>query len=623
MPTDWQRSLMTLAVTVLTVTVIAVSYFARSILIPIALAVFFTFVLSPMVTWLQRRGLGRTPSVMVIVGLVFLVAVGIGSMITHEVVLIAQSLPDREQEIKKKVIAAKSWLTGGGDSKFSKLVDGVDEILFPKRPAHETVVVESPTPPLTAQLQPFINPSVEILGQMALTSVLTIYMLIRREDLRNRMIRLIGDGRVTTTTKAVDEASRKISGYLLMQAAINSVFGLTIALGLLLLGVKYVLLWGFIATVMRYVPYIGTWIGLLPPVLFSFATAPDWGGGWGQPLVVLAMYVGFELICANVFEPWLYGSSMGLSEVAQLVAAAFWAFLWGPIGLILAGPLTGCLLVFGKYVRGAEFLEVLLGDEPALEPRIAFYQRLAARDQDEAGEIAMAVAKAKGAENALETVIIPALCLVRREHEDGEIDQSIFRYAIHAAREIAAEIEDLIEPASPQPNESQARVLICPARDEAENIAADILAATLEPGKWEVKVAGSETLASELVTTVEAFQPNAVVLVALPPGGLVHCRYLVNRIRKKFPSLRVIIGRWGDDDVTQDVTPSQDAKGLKQVDALERSFSETRKHLNDLHSVLVTEKEKQDAEKVQPAKDEKKQEYKQEERENKLATNLR
>src|SRR5262249_12976672 len=152
------------------------------------------------------------------------------------------------------------------------------------------------------------------------------------EDLRNRMIRLLGDGKVTTTTRAVDDASRRISRYLLMQLMVNTTFGLIITAGLYLLGVNYALLWGLIATLMRYVPYIGTVIGLLPPVLYSFATAPDWGGGWGQPLAVLALFLVLEAICNNVFEPMLYGKSMGLSEVAQLVSAGFWAFLWGPIG---------------------------------------------------------------------------------------------------------------------------------------------------------------------------------------------------------------------------------------------------------------------------------------------------
>ena len=315
-----------------------------------------------------------------------LAAIGIGIGVTHQVVALADTLPDRKDAIKAKVAAAKTWIVGDGSSRFGQLIDDVSHVINPKPANQQSVVVEPPSPGLASRLDQYVSPVAEMLGQGAFTFILTVFILIRREDLRNRMIRLLGDGKVTITTRAVDDATRRISRYLLVQLLINVGFGLLISLGLFVLGVDYSILWGLIATMMRYVPYIGTWIGLIPPVLFSFATAPEWGGGWGQPLAVLALFIGLEVICNNVLEPWLYGSSMGLSEVAQLVAAGFWAFLWGPIGLILSGPLTACLLVLGKHVRRFEFLDVLLGDTPALEPRVAFYQRLAARDQDEASE---------------------------------------------------------------------------------------------------------------------------------------------------------------------------------------------------------------------------------------------
>ena len=376
MSSAWQRSLVTLAATVVTVVIVAALYWARSVFIPVTLAIFLAFVLYPAVSWLHRRGLGRTPAVVFVVGLVVLLSAGIGVAVTHQIVMLADTLPDRKDAIKAKVVTAKEWLVGDGNSRLGQLADDVSGIIAPRRASQQTVIVEPASPGLTTQMDTFLSPAAEILAQAAFTFILTVFMLIRREDLRNRMIRLLGDGKVTTTTKAVDDASKRISRYLLMQLTINTCFGLVITFGLFVLGVSYALLWGIIATLMRYIPYIGTWIGLIPPVLFSFATAPAWGGGWGQPVCVLVLFLGLEAICNNVFEPWLYGQTMGLSGVAQLIAAAFWAFLWGPIGLILSGPLTACLLVLGKYVRRFEFLEVLLGDEPALEPRVAFYQRL-------------------------------------------------------------------------------------------------------------------------------------------------------------------------------------------------------------------------------------------------------
>jgi hypothetical protein len=335
---------------------------------------------------------------------------------------------------------------------------------------------------------------------------------------------------------------------------------------------------------MRYVPYVGTILGLLPAVLFSFATAPDWGGGWGQPLAVLALFVGLEVLTNNVFEPWLYGKSMGLSEVAQIIAAAFWAFLWGPIGLILSGPLTTCLLVLGKHVNRFSFLEVMLGDQPALSPRVAFYQRLTARDQDEAADVALAVAKESGPDEAVESVVVPALCIARRDLDDGDLDPADFRFAVRAAREIVAEVGDLREIPAAAPGEDRVRVLVVPTRDEAEHVAADALASSLDPVRWEVRVAGDEMLASELADAVEEFDPAVVVLVALPPGGLSHCRYLVNRLRAKCPDVRVVVGRWSCEE-----TEAQPADGIKGSEGVDRTLGETRKRLAGLLPVLAAE----------------------------------
>jgi hypothetical protein len=249
------------------------------------------------------------------------------------------------------------------------------------------------------------------------------------------------------------------------------------------------------------------------------------------------------------------------------------------------------LLVLGKYVSGAEFLAVILGDEPPLEPCIAFYQRLAARDQDEASEVALAVARNSGPDFALETTIIPALCLVRRDRDKGELDQSAFRYAVHAAREVADEIDELREWTKSEHRDSRARVLVCPTRDEAEHAAAEMLCAALDPHKWEVRVAGEEMLASELVSKVEEFRPAVVVLIALPPGGMSHCRYLVTRVRAKVPDIRIVVGRWGNDGSS----PQELTNGLKRIDAVDRTLSDTRKRLNDLYPLLSADLEKRDS----------------------------
>lgn len=589
MLSEWQHSLVTMAATVVTAIVLGALYWARSIFIPIALAIFLSFVLGPLVLWLQRRGLGRTAAVIFVVAVVLLGSIGIGAIVVQQVSLLADSLPDRAEAIKGKVVAAKTWLVGDGNSRFAQLVDDVAAVIKPPRSPQQTVVVDNGGSDLTTQAGIFLTPVAEFLGQAAFTFILTIFMLLRREDLRNRMIRLLGDGKVTTTTKAVDDASKRISRYLLAQLTINTGFGVVITLALFLLGVKYAILWGFIATLMRYVPYVGTWMGLIPPVLFSVATAPEWGGGWGQPLVVLALFIGLEMICNNIFEPRMYGASMGISEVALLVAAGFWAFLWGPIGLILSGPLTVCLLVLGKHVRRFQFLEVLLGDQPALSAKTAFYQRLAARDQDEAAAVALQVASDQGPDAALETVIVPALCLARRDRDDGDLDPADFQYVVRAAREITEEITQLRESLETYPDNDRVRVLICPARDEAEHVAAEVLAGTLDLSKWDVRVAGDETLASELVEVVDEFRPAAVVLATLPPGGITHCRYLVSRLRVRHPELPVIVGRWG---CIEGTTESVD--GVKGATGTDLSLGQTRKRLAEMHAVLAALNQKSD-----------------------------
>jgi predicted PurR-regulated permease PerM len=622
---DWQRALIALSATVVLSTVVLALYWAQSIFIPIALAVFMTFVLSPVVSRLQHRGLGRTPAVILTVGLAVLVAGGAGTLIAQQLSNLAGELarPDRAEEIKKKVAEAKDRVTGGQESKFGQLVEDVTNVLFPKpaktRNDQEAAGVavaggaavaghgQQPDSPFAHAGKPvpvvvetegswlsragaYASPAVEFVGQATFAFILTVFMLLKKEDLRNRMIRLTGHGKVTTTTKAVDDASRRVSKFLFAQLMLNASFGLIIVVGLYLAGVEYAVLWGAIAFLMRYVPYIGTWVGLLPPTVFAFAMYPE---VW-KPVAVLALFGVLELLCNNIFEPLLYGKSMGLSEVAQLVAAAFWAFLWGPIGLVLSGPLTVCLLVLGKYVSRFQYFEILLGDEPVLEPRVAFYQRLAARDQDEASDIARAALGDDGRAAMFDDVIIPALCLAKRDEDDGDLSADDKKFIVKAAREIG---EEVAAEAAPEPSETaehRVRVLLCPARDEVDFVGVELLGALLDPGRWEVEVSAAEILASELLARIDEFQPAAVVIGAVPPGGLSHTRYLVARLRARFPDLKVVIGRWGRGEDFPD-EPAQ--PGGAGADWTDTTLAQTRKRLNDWYGVFTAEAEPDAAEK--------------------------
>ena len=245
-------------------------------------------------------------------------------------------------------------------------------------------------------------------------------MLLQREDLRDRIIRLVGSGDVARTTEAMNDAAKRISRYLLMQLVINVLYGLPVGVGLYLIGVPNPILWGLLATILRFIPYVGPMIAALFPIALSFAVAP----GWTLPLLTIALFVTLELIINNVLEPWLYGSSTGLSPVAVLVAVVVWTTLWGPVGLLLSTPLTVCLVVLGRHVPQLAFFDVLLGDEPALPPEIKFYQRLLARDPDEATELAEEYLEDEPLEKLYDSVIIPALGLAEQDRLRGSLDRA-------------------------------------------------------------------------------------------------------------------------------------------------------------------------------------------------------
>ena len=456
------------------------------------------------------------------------------------------------------------------------------------------MVLESESPTWLARLPALLSSLLETLGGLALSLVLVVFMLLKREDLRNRLIRLVSHGQITVMTKALDDAGQRISRFLLMQLIVNATVGLTVGLGLLAIGVQYAFLWGFVAAVFRYIPYIGVWIAALPPILLSLAMFE----GWVQPLLVIGLFLAIELLASNVAEPRLYGRSIGVSEVALLVAAAFWAFLWGPIGLILSSPLTVCMVVLGKYVPQLEFLDVLLGDEPPLDAHVTFYQRLLARDQDEATQLILAQAKASSPEQVYDEFLVPALNYAKRDRERDDLTESDEQFVLQAIREIledlgerreaATQAKEAIHPED-QANASapiRLRVLACPARDEADRLALEMLRQLLDPAKWVVEVAAVETLTADLVAQVAEQAPALVCIGALPPGGLAHARYLCKKLRARFPEVKIIVGRWG---LTGGVEANREQLQDAGADLTATTMLETRSQLNSLLPILTQE----------------------------------
>jgi hypothetical protein len=387
---------------------------------------------------------------------------------------------------------------------------------------------------------------------MALALVLVIFMLVKREDIRNRFLRLMGRSHVAFTTKAVDEAGQRVSRYLQTQAAINVAYGAAFAVGLGIIGVKYALLWGFFAAVLRYVPYVGAWVAIFFPLTLSVAMFES----WGQPLAVLTCFLALEVISYNVLEPMLFKRSLGVSELAQLLAAAFWGFLWGPVGLVLSAPLTVCLLVLGKYVPQLEFLDIVLGDEPALDTPESYYQRLLAWDEDDAALLVRSEAQRLSHEELFDSLLIPALNYTKRDRIRDEITEEDEKYILRATREI---IEDLHEEpqgaagASEQGNgePSLPRVLLlgCPSFDDADSLALEMLNHLLSRDRWDVQISSADMLTAEVVAKADEQSVSVICIASLPPGGLAHARYLCKRLRARVPAAKIIVGRWGHEGI--------------------------------------------------------------------------
>lgn len=604
----WQRALIVLTGTVVGVVVLTFLYVARVVLIPVALAVFLAFLLAPVVTILERRWLGRTPAVLLVVLASAVAVAGMTWLVSAEVTNLAGDLPTYTANVKEKV---RSLRQTGLESVTGRLETMIQEVTGewnrPANPRNSAEKLAAPTgaasEPAAVVVQPdgsawpswlpsLAGSLVESLGGLALALVLAVFMLLKREDLRNRLIRLVGHGRLTGTTKALDDAGRRISRYLLMQFVINGGYGLVLAAGLLLIGVPHALMWGFLAAVLRYVPYLGVMITSVGLVALSLAAFP----GWVQPLLVVGLIGALELAAYNVVEPWLFGRSTGISPVAVLVAAAVWAALWGPVGLILSSPLTVCLVVLGKYVPQLAFFDVLLGDEAALDPDVSYYQRLLARDQDEAAQLVLARTKSGPPERVYDELLVPALIFTRRDRDRDALTEADEQFVLRATREI---VEDLGErkaaaaagtadtppeggAAIPAP--ARVRILAWPGHDEADRLSLVMLRQVLDPARWEVEILPLEMLSAESVAKAGEEAPAVVCVGALPPGGLAHTRYLCKRLRRRLPGAKIVVGRWGlrgDQDVQREELREAGA------DQVETTLLDMRDHLAAWQPVLA------------------------------------
>ena len=572
-----------------TVVVVAALYWAQAFFIPVALAIMLTFLLDPVVTMLERRGVPQLLAVAIVVVLGFSAFGGIGWGIARQVSSLVEELPQHQDNIRQKIRDMRGAQKGGTIEKADKAVQDVVEAL--NKPDKPVARKDEPVPVVVQKNEDATGlgkyPSWGTLAQRAaevgLVLVLVIFMLLERTEMRDRVIRLFGYGRLTVTTKAMDEAGQRISRYLLMQSIINASFGTGIGLGLFLIGVPYALLWGFLAALLRFIPYVGPWLGAGLPIALSLVVFP----GWQRPLLVVGLFVVLELFSNMVLETWLYGQSAGISQVALLIAIAFWTWLWGPVGLLLATPVTVCVVVLAKHVPAMEFIAVLMTDEPVLRPEVRFYQRLLAADEHEAADIVEEALEAGPIEEVYDTVLVPALTRTKADRAANRLTDDEHAFIVQATADILDEVAARGHgeaDAAPGPGAAHAvLVLGVPALDETDELALRMLRHLLDASRRAMEVTSPHRLASEVVALVADRMPSVVCIGALPTVSLgTHSRYLCKRLRARYPDLRIIVGRWGATEDIEEVRSLLLAAGADQVTT---TLAETRHQVELLASL--------------------------------------
>ncbi len=573
-----------------TVLVVAILYFAREFFIPIALSILISFLLAPLLRRFERWGLGRVAAVLSATFVTFLVIAALGYIIGGQLIDLARDLPNYKSNLHAKVVALRAPKDGAIGRATQTLQEITTDITSPepqstagsddRRPLKELAPAAQSTPPGSSPapaptpeenaapsvqkpvpvsvvytpsnaveaLTGFVSPILAPLGTAAIVVVFVIFMLLEREDLRDRIIHLIGRGHLQITTQALDEVANRVSRYLLAQLIVNVTYGFPIGLGLYFIGVPNAVLWGLMATLFRFVPYIGPWIAAAFPISLALAVSP----GWTMPVEAIGLFVVLELISNNVVEPWLYGSSTGMSPMAVIVSAAFWTWLWGPIGLLLATPLTVCIAVIGKYIPTLSFLDVLLGDRPPIAAEDRFYQRLLAMDEEEVGTIAEAYVEKHTLAESFENLIIPALWLADVDYHNGVLNDETRAKLFQIVRGLVEDLgEGVCDPPAPPragvPTEEIDAAVICvPASDEADEIIACMLAKLLVPTGITARVLSAKSLASEMMEQISSSTTRQICVSVLPPGSTRQAVYMCKRLRERFPEARIVVGLWNE-----------------------------------------------------------------------------
>lgn len=564
---DFTRIAVPPVVTIVGVT--AILYLGKDVLLPLAIAILLTFALAPIVSALRKMSVPKVVAVTLTVLAAFIVIACFAFLVASQVSNLAQNIPTYQTNVVEKIRSLKELgaggglierLTGAAERVGQELQAGTQSAETPEQKPLPVEIVshQSPLDILNNIVVPLISP----FSMAGLVIVVVVFMLLEREDLRDRFIRLVGYGDLHKTTEALQDAGKRVGRYLLMQLVINTIYAVPITAGLWLLGIPNALLWGGLTLVLRFVPYIGPAIGMLMPLLLTLAVSP----GWAPLLWTAALFIAMELISNNVLEPWLYGSETGLSPLAIIVAAIFWAWLWGPLGLVLSTPLTVCLVVLGRHVSQFEFLGVLLGNEPVLEPHARVYQRLLAGDPYEAADYAEDYLEDEYLVDFYDEVAMPALMLGEVDRQRGVMThEQRVRFATAASTlvqeladlaedeveengaddeagksEAGADTEDGEDDAGPDLPDGEGRSLVCiGGRGEIDDAAAAMVAQVLEIQGAEAAIAGYQVFEPERFGALALGEADTVVVTYLNAASLAQARHAVRRLKRRKAKLRV------------------------------------------------------------------------------------
>jgi predicted PurR-regulated permease PerM len=546
---------------------IAVLYLARQILIPLAFAITLTLILSPAVDWLRKVHLGRVPSALLVMVVSIAAAGGISWVIFNQLIEVVNELPRYQQNIHDKIVAMRTPGKGALGRAAASVKEIGQELSSPpaalggrrntqnpsNHPLPVQIIEDSPTE--LQYLRDLTKPFLAPLGMLGIVLIFTVFLLIEQDDLRNRLFRLAGLDRLNVMTQAVDDATRRVSRYLTLQLLVNASFGSLCGIGLYLIGVPYAALWGAVAGILRIVPYAGSLVAALLPLLLSLAVFDH----WMPPLLVCLLFATLELVTGNLVEPWLYGTHTGISALALLLTTVFWTVLWGPAGLILATPLTVCVVVLGRHVPHLSFLHILLGDQPALAAEAHLYQRLLAMDDHQARAVADDYLNDHSLVELYDSVIIPALTMAEQDRHKGALDTTREEFLFLSIKEMLAEFSE--KTARPDPGQADSesgelsdarpraalntRVFCLPASDEADEIAAAMLAQLLELRGCTALAFPLDASLEHLMLLVEPSQTDVFFISALPPFAFGRARTLSRQLQLRFPRTRTVIGVWG------------------------------------------------------------------------------